>query len=58
MATTKSQSTIDLKQARSNATFDPAVLERLWNEGSRDLDMRKRVADIIRKDKQMGKAGR
>ncbi|KAM0786049.1 hypothetical protein ACM66B_006860 [Microbotryomycetes sp. NB124-2] len=52
------QSTKDLQQARSNTTFDTVKVTRLLNEGYRDADMRKQVADVISKEPAFDKSKR
>lgn len=50
MAATVSKSTTDLVAARATASFNPAKLNALLNEGSRDAEMRQRVSKIIAED--------
>ncbi|SCV72991.1 BQ2448_6916 [Microbotryum intermedium] len=45
-----SQTTQDLTEARSRMTFDPTILNKVLNEGSRDSEMRARVAKIVSED--------
>lgn len=47
---TVSKSTTDLTAARATASFDPAKLNALLNEGSRDAEMRQRVSRIMSED--------
>lgn len=51
-------STIDLETARSKSKFQPAIINKLLNEGSRNADMRNKVSQVVRSDIQLSKAAR
>lgn len=52
------QSKDDLAAARKKATFDPAALTRLLNEGSRDGEMRVRIAKVLESESAFDKSKR
>lgn len=51
-------STIDLETARSKSKFQPKTINSLLNEGSRNSEMRNKVAQIVRNDIQLSKSSR
>lgn len=53
-----SRSTIDLQNARKSVSFDPRVLNKLLNEGSRDGEMRKRVVEVLESERVFDKGKR
>lgn len=58
MSATVSRSTQDLAAARATASFAPAKLNKLLNEGSRDTEMRQRINEVMRTDPAFDKSKR
>ncbi|GAA5967039.1 hypothetical protein JCM21900_003631 [Sporobolomyces salmonicolor] len=52
------QTTFDIQTARKAASFDPNVVNKVLNAGSRDAEVRQRIARIVAKEKDFDKRGR
>ena len=52
------QTAIDMAAARAATSFDPDRIYRMLNEGSRDADMRRKVADALSREPVFSKAKR
>lgn len=53
-----SRSTVDLTAARARLSFSPDLVNKLLNEGSRDIDMRQAVTKVISSDPLFAKSKR
>ncbi len=58
MATAAAQTTLDVQDARQQASFDPNTLNQLLSAGSRDQTLRRRVADVLARDPRFDKTPR
>ncbi|KAL8277204.1 hypothetical protein RQP46_010377 [Phenoliferia psychrophenolica] len=56
MASTLSQSTIDVRAARATATFSSDVIKGIIHAGSKDLEMRARVTRVLEQDPAFNKS--
>ncbi|GAA5876874.1 hypothetical protein JCM1840_002687 [Sporobolomyces johnsonii] len=52
------QTTLDIQAARKTASFDPSVVNKVLNAGSRDAEMRQRIARIVAEERAFDKRER